>query len=887
MNPDAACPSPEALLKAAKREARGRLKIILGAAPGVGKTYEMLREGADFLRQGKDVVVGIVETHGRADTEALTAPFEMLPRKTIEHGAHKLTEFDIDAMLERRPQIALIDEFAHTNAPGSRHPKRWQDVEELRDAGIDVLTTLNIQHVESLNDVVAGFTRVRVRETVPDALLEDADIEVVDLPPDELIDRLKDGKVYIPYEATRALNHFFSKANLSALRELALRRAAQTVDRQMLDHVRLAGEPGNWAAGERIVVAIGDQPGGEFLVRSAKRLADSMHAPWTALTVETPRSGRLSDEARERIATALKLAASLGATLTTVSAASVIEGLRSHVAEARATAVVVGKTRRSWLFQLRHGSIVDELVRGNEGIAVHVMPLPQMSLGPSGENDRGKAPSLDAKGVAIGLTMIAATTGLGLLLRPLLGINAVDLLYLIPVVATATLFGLRASLIVSFAAALAYNFFFLPPIYTFTITDPENVVTFVILAGVGIVAAQLAGRLRREANVGARTSTENAALAVFGQRLAAVADHAGTAAVTCSEIASLLNVGIVLLLKKNGKPVVAGASPDNVLLGPIDFTAADWAFERNEPAGRDTATLTASDWQFHPLTTSLGVLAVLGVGQSGRGDPVPADKRVLFATLLGQAALAHERLKLEGEAREVSALKQRDDLRATLVSSLGHDLKTPLTAVLAAADMLVYESPGSVAATTLKTEAQRLARLFDDLVEMTRIEAGALAIRPEPVDLTDAVTSAVHDLKPLLAHHKVKLDVPVALPLVTADPRMLHHMLINLIDNAAKFAPSDTAITLSARRDPGRVVLSVLDEGPGLPVGNLFDKFARGEGSDSTGGTGLGLAIVKGFADAMGLIVRATSRDDQTGSRFDIEWAEGMVRHVTAEADAP
>ena len=297
---DAARPSPEALLKAAKREARGRLKIFLGAAPGVGKTFEMLREGAEMLRQGDDVVVGIVETHGRADTEALVTPFEVLARTTIDHGAHKLTELDIDALLARRPKVALVDEYAHTNAPGSRHPKRWQDIEELRDAGIDVLTTLNIQHVESLNDVVAGFTRVRVRETVPDAILDDAELEVVDLPPDELIERLKDGKVYLPEEATRALGHFFSKSNLSALRELALRRAAQTVDLQMLDHVRLAGETGTWAAGERVVVAVGDQPGSEALIRAAKRLADALRAPWTAVSVETPRSATLSDEARTR-----------------------------------------------------------------------------------------------------------------------------------------------------------------------------------------------------------------------------------------------------------------------------------------------------------------------------------------------------------------------------------------------------------------------------------------------------------------------------------------------------------------------------------------------------------------------------------------------------------
>ncbi|MGL5838086.1 MAG: DUF4118 domain-containing protein [Sphingorhabdus sp.] len=884
MNSERARLSPEALLKVARREGRGRLKIILGAAPGVGKTYEMLREGADLLRQGKDVVLGIVETHGRADTQALTEPFEVLPRKTINYGVHKLTEFDIDAMLVRRPQIALIDEFAHSNAPGSRHPKRWQDVEELRDAGIDVLTTMNIQHVESLNDVVAGFTRVRVRETVPDALLDDADIEVVDLPPDELIERLKDGKVYIPSEASRALDHFFSKANLSALRELALRRAAQTVDRQMLDHVRLAGEPGNWAAGERIVVAIGDQPGGEFLVRAAKRLADSMHAPWTALTIETPRSAHLSDEARERIAAALKLAGSLGATLTTVSAATVIEGLRSHVAEARATAVVIGKSHRSWWFELRHGSIVDQLVRGREGIAVHVMPLPT----PLTENDKGNASGFHKKGTMAGLLMVALTTALGLLIRPLLGINAIDLLYLVPVVATATLFGLRASLIASFAGALAYNFFFLPPIHSFDITDFKNILTFVILAGVGIVAAQLAGRLRREANVGARTSTENAALAAFGQRLASVADEAGTAAVTCTEIAAVLNVSTVLLLKKEGKPKVAGSVPDKVSLGPIDLTAADWAFERNEPAGRDTATLTASDWQFHPLTTSLGVLAVLGINHVGSGDPLPAGKRILFTTLLGQAALAHERLKLEGDAREVAVLKQRDELRATLVSSLGHDLKTPLTSVLAAADSLAHEHPESKTAAMLKAEAQRLARLFDDLVEMTRIEAGALAVRLEPIDLTDAVSTAVHDLKPALAFHNIKLDVPVALPLVMADPRMLHHMLINLIDNAAKFAAAGTQIILSARREPQRLILSVIDEGVGLPQGpaaDLFEQFARGMGTDSTGGTGLGLAIVKGFADAMGLTVRASNRNDRQGSRFDIEWPETLIRKVAMEAE--
>ncbi len=870
-------PSPDELLKAAKREARGRLKIILGAAPGVGKTFEMLREGADLLAQGRDVVIGVVETHGRQDTQALTAPFEVLPRRQIEHGAHKLSEFDIDAMLARKPEIALIDEFAHTNAPGSRHPKRWQDIEELRDAGIDVVSTLNIQHVESLNDVVAGFTRVRVRETVPDAILDDAELEVVDVPPDELIERLKAGKVYIPEEASRALTHFFSKANLSALRELALRRAAQTVDRQMLDHVRLAGEQGNWAAGERIIVAVGDQPGGDYLIRSAKRLADAMHAPWTALTVETPRSGRLGDAARERIAASLKLAGGLGATLTTIAASTVIDGLRAHAQDSRATAIVIGKSRRSWWFELRHGSIVDQLVRGLEGLSIHVIPMPEGA----GEAERSGRTAIKASGVAAGLAMVAVTTLLAIGMQSLTGTNAVDLLYLIPVIATATIFGMRASLITVFAAALAYNFFFLDPIHTFTISDPTNVVTFLILAGVGVTASQLAGRLRRQANIGARSSTENAALAAFGQRLAAVSDAGGTADAICEEIGSLLDVKTVLLLRNGSRVEIAGHFPDEPQLGAIDFTAADWAFDKAEAAGRDTSTLTSSDWQFHPLVTTLGVLAVLGVGRDGRGDPIPADKRILFTTLLGQAALAHERLNLEDDAREISALKQRDNLRATLLSSLGHDLKTPLTSVVAAADALASEHPGSTLAHTLKAESQRLRRVFDDLVEMTRIEAGALVVKKEAVDLTDAVGSAAHDLRAETQTHMLKLDIPPNLPFIEADPRMLHHILVNLISNAAKYSPENSTIIITGRRSKNGVQLAVIDEGNGLPEHdreNIFQRFTRVEGNDKKGGTGLGLAIVKGFSDAMMLDVQAANRADQAGAIFSIFWPESAVR---------
>ena len=874
-------PSPDALLKAARRDARGKLKIILGAAPGVGKTCEMLREGAELQREGRDVVIGLVETHGRAETEVLVTPLEVLPRRVICHAAHDLAEFDLDAMLTRRPDVALVDEFAHSNAPGSRHPKRWQDIEELRDAGIDVLTTLNIQHVESLSDIVAGFTRVRVRETVPDAALEDAEIEVVDIPPDELIERLKAGKVYVPQEASRALGHFFSKANLSALREMALRRAAQAADRSLIDHVSLAGEQGNWAVGERLVVAIGDQPGSDQLIRAAKRYADAMRGTWSAVSVETPRTATLGEAARARTADALKLAASLGATIATVPARTVIEGLRAHMAETRITTIVIGKTRRSWLFELRHGSVVDQLVRELEDVAVHVVPV---TFEPAADAARDAAPRVAPGKFAAALAMVALTTVGAELAENVVGANAIDLIYLLPVIASATLLGLRASLFASLVAALAYNFFFLAPLYTFTISDPQNVVTLLVFGVVATVASQLAGRLRRVATIGERTATENAAIAAFGQRLAAASDEESTARAICEEVAGLLDVATVLLARKDGQVAIVGASPVQPTLGALEVAAAEWAFDRGEVAGRDSGTLAASDWQFHPLETALGVLGVLGIAAGAARDPLPAEKQVLFATLLGQAALAHERLQLEAEARELGVLRERDALRTTVLSSIGHDLKTPLTAVVAAADALAAEHGESATARTLKSEARRLRRVFDDLVEMTRIDAGALIMRAEATDLTDAVAAAVHDLRAELARHRVVLDVPPSLPLVEADPRMLHHVLVNLLGNAAKFAPRGSAITVAARREPGALVLAVRDEGPGLPPGQeqtLFDRFARLDGTDMTGGTGLGLAIVKGFAEAMGLGIAARNRAEG-GAAFELSWDETRLRKAVS-----
>ena len=867
-------PSPDALLHQARREARGQLKIFLGAAPGVGKTFAMLTEGTALLREGTDVVVAVVETHGRAETEALLEPLEVLPRRNVEYHGRTLADMDLDAVLARAPSLALVDEYAHTNVEGSRHPKRWQDIEEMLDAGIDVYTTLNIQHLESLNDVVASFTRVRVRETVPDSVFENAEIMVVDLPPDELIERLREGKVYVPHEASRALGHFFSKPNLSALREMALRRAALSVDRQMLQELDATALPGTFGAGDRILVAVSEQSGSDTLVRTAKRLADALHAPWMAVHIETPRSQGFDEEAKRRVAASLALAATLGATIATVPAESVVAGLRGQIEGMRATQLVIGRSQRSWWFKLRHGSVVDAIVRQSQGVAVHV--IPSLSADTASDPMRALLKGWGhPRSYAVIALMLAGTTLLAAFALPWIGTGAIDLLYLVPVIIAASFYGLRPGLVTSLAAALAFNFFFLAPTGTFTIADPQSVLTMLILTGVAAFSSNLAGRLRTRARLGVRSAQESAALAAFSQTLARASDGKTTAEAVCTEVSRLLEVRCVLLTERNGKLRPQGEAT----FGPLDQAAADWAWSRGESAGSGSTTLPAADWQFHPLKTSLGVLAVLGIARDDGRDPVPADKAVLLSTLVGQAALAHERLHLEDEMRSISVLKERDRLRAALLSSIGHDLRTPLTGVTGAIEAIGIEHPDAASLPLARAELARLRRFLDNLVDMVRLDAGALNLAPEPIDLTDAVANAVHDLKDMLRGHHIDLKVPADLPLVRADARLLHHILINLLANAVQHGGADRPITIAARRTSDAILLTVRDRGPGLEPGTeaaIFEKFAQGAGGDRRGGSGLGLAIVKGFAEALGIDV-SVANDPDGGAAFTLSIGSKLI----------
>ena len=853
----------------------------------------MLTEGAARKKAGVDVVIGVVETHGRAETEALVEGMSVMPRKQVDYQGRTLSEMDIDAILERKPQLALVDELAHTNAPGCRHAKRWQDVEELLAAGIDVFSTVNVQHIESLNDVVASFTKVRVRETVPDRIVEEAELEVVDIPPDELIERLKEGKVYIPEEATRALGHFFSKSNLSALRELALRRAAQAVDTQMLDYIRAHALAGNWAAGERIVVAVSELPGSKTLIRAAKRLADAQGAPWTAVYVETPRSLSFTPEQRQQVADNMQLAAQLGANVASVAGPNVVEALKAFLSDARATQLVVGKSARSKWFELRHGTVVDRLVRETPGVAVHV--LPHEALGDRTEGLHKGAPRRRPWGSPTGhlfsALLVAGFTALAVAVHAFGGLTNVALVYLIPVLASASLYGMRTGVFTGILSALAYNFFFLPPLYTFTIQDPENVLTVAVFIVVAIVTSQLASRVRVQANLAERSSGQNAALASFARMLASLSSRQELGQTLCGEVAGQFDVDAVLLLPNdNGNLELMSAVPPGSVLGPIDTAAAEWGFEHKEPTGRGSNTLAASEWHFQPLLAGGEALGLLGVAKKDGSEPVRPDRLPFLMSFIDQAALALERVTLTEQMSTVAQLRERDRLRGALLSSVSHDLRTPLTAIIAATHELKKAKHGAAPAllADIENESERLSRFVSNMLDMVRVEAGGLQLNLQPVDLAEAVAGAADQLKRELKGHPIRLDVPPDLPLVRVDPQLLHQCLVNLLENAAKYSGATKPISVAASRDRDGISLSVIDEGPGLPPGEegrVFDTFVRVEGSDRKGGTGLGLAIVKGFVEAMGLQVSAPKNEDGPGACFTIRFPKKTLVREAAVAE--
>ncbi len=882
-------PSPDALLEEARRadRSRGRLKVFLGAAPGVGKTYQMLLSARAKLVEGADIVIGIVETHGRAETQALLQGFEIVPRLKIDYHGHGLEEMDLDAILRRRPQIVLVDELAHTNAPGSLHPKRYLDVEELLSAGIDVYTTLNIQHVESLNDVVAQITRIRVRETVPDSLLNKADdIEVVDLAPDELIQRLKEGKVYVPKQAERALSHYFSPGNLTALRELALRRTAQRVDEQLLTHMRAHAIPGPWPAGERLLVCISEDVRAAGLVRYTKRLADRLHAPWTAVTIETARSQRLGEVERDRIADTLRLAEKLQGEAITLPGGNVAEELLSFARANNVTQIVVGKSTRTRWFELINGSVVNELVRGCGNITVHVIagehlagdPIPKkMVKTRASERDGWDAIPYLATAAAVGLALGFATV-----LKPLIGIESADLVFLVGVIGVAYKYGLWPSMAAAVLSMACYQIFFLDPGGKFSLADAKNLTALIFFFFTAFVVSNLTAKVRAQANTARGRAATTEALYAFSKKLAGIASLDDLLWVVAYQIAHSLKVDVVIVLPDaSGILRVKTGFPPEDDLDQAELGAAKWSFENNRPAGRGSDTLPGAKRLFLPLRTAAGAVGVVGLAPGQRPEMLlTPDERRLLDALMDQAAVALERVRLAGQINEARLAAESERLRAALLTSLSHDLKTPLASILGAVTSLrqyreLLDDPARGGlVSTIQEEAERLSRFVANLLDMTKIESGAIQLDMAHTDIDEIVGSALQRVAGLIANHEVEVDLDAGLPMLNLDAMLFEQVLVNLLDNAAKFAPPGSKIAVRARRTPGAIAIEVLDEGCGIPEDRLervFEKFHRvKQGDRQRPGTGLGLAICRGFVNALGGKIVAANRADRSGAVFTI-----------------
>jgi len=882
-------PSPDALLAQAQREdqkRRGRLKIFVGAAPGVGKTYEMLLSARAKLKEGLDVIVGVVETHGRKETEVLLDRFEVIPRRPTVYINRILNEFDIDAALKRRPDLILVDELAHTNIPGSRHVKRYQDVEELLDAGIDVFTTVNIQHIESLNDVVAQITHVRVRETIPDSILDRADaVELVDLTPDDLIQRLKEGKVYVPKQAERALKNYFSAANLTALRELALRRTAERVDEQLLEHMRARAISGPWAAGDRILVCVSEDPRSAGLVRYAKRLADRLHAPWTALHVETRRAPHLREAERDRIAHTLRLAERLEAEAITIPAAGwrIAEDVLKFARKHNTTHIIIGKSSRPWWLEMLYGSVMHDLVRQAGNIGIHVIAGEEVAAEATTAKaaTTSKAGSFNPLPYTIALLAVAVALAVGKLVRPAFGLENVDLIFLTAIVGVAVRYGLWPSLVATVAASLSYNFFFLPPVYTFTITEPTNVAAFVLFSILAVIVSNLAARSWLQKVTAQERVRTVESLYAFSRKLAGAGTLDDVLWATAYQIASMLKVRVVLLLPDHGGIELKAGYPPEDRLDEADLAAAKWAWENNRQAGRDSEALPGAKWLFMPMRTGRGQIGILGICREEAGALLRADQRRLLEALSDQGALAIERVHLVEDIDRVKRTAETDRLRSALLTSISHDLKTPLAAVLGSAGALRDHSKAfsddakAELLTTIIDESERLNRFIANLLDMTRLESGAVVPNAALHDVGEIVGSALQRASKILLKHHLEVEIGPDLPMLKVDAVLFEQVLFNLLDNAAKYAPAETIIRIQGWRAQDSVKLQILDEGGGIPTADLeriFEKFYRTQKGDHVrAGTGLGLAISRGFIEALGGSISAANRSDRPGAVFTIE----------------
>jgi two-component system sensor histidine kinase KdpD len=833
-------PNPDELLRSVaeeeRRARRGKLTVFFGAAPGVGKTYAMLEAAQGERREGRDVVVGVAEPHGRQETAALLEGLEMLPQRRVPYRSIIIEEFDLDGALARRPGLLLVDELAHTNAEGSRHVKRWQDVEELLQAGIDVYTTLNVQHVESLTDVVAQITGVTIRETVPDSILETAaEIRLVDLTPDELLERL------------------------IALREIALRRTAERVDAEMRQYRRAKGIETTWAASERILVCVSWSPHSARVIRDACRMARGLHAPWLAVYVETPASVRLSKEDRTYLSQNLGLAAQLGADVETLSDERAAEAIVRLARERNATKIVVGKPRkRGWRERL-FGSFVDDLVRHTGDIDIYVT-----AGGPETAEwvpDRRRDREPGRAGYAAAAALVALATGLGWVAFGPDYLTDIVMVYLLSVVIASLRLGYGPSLFSAVLSVLAFDFFFIPPYFSFSVTDLRHVVTFVVMLLVAVVISDLARRVRNQAQAARERERHTAALYDMSRELARSMENQGLIEGAVRHIARLFDSAVAIWAPDEaGGLKVLFRTDANMDLDAKEGGVAQWVWSNGREAGLSTSTLPGALGLHLPLVTSRGKLGVLSIVPKDRTRLEDSGERRLLDAFAAQTAVALERVRLVEETQRVRLESERERLRSALLSSVSHDLRTPLAAIEGAATTLLDRQVSFDSSVrhdlleTIREEAERLNRRVRNLLDMTRLQAGAITLNKEWQPLEEAVGAALTQMEERLRGRRVRTDLPENLPLVPLDTVLVEQVLVNLLENALKYTGAEAEIEIGARAGDGEILVEVADQGPGIPPGEegrIFEPFRRAS-SERRPGVGLGLAICRAIIQAHG-----------------------------------
>ncbi|MBR8509497.1 DUF4118 domain-containing protein [Burkholderia cenocepacia] len=908
-------PDPDQLLDKLQRDEekqrRGQLKIFFGASAGVGKTYAMLQAARQRVQEGVDVVIGIVETHGRSETAALLDGLDVLPPARIDYRGRPLAEFDLDGALARAPQLILVDELAHSNVQGARHLKRWQDVYELLDAGIDVYTTVNVQHLESLNDVVGAITGIRVWETVPDRVFDAADeVTLVDLPAEELLERMRDGKVYLAQQAERAVRNFFRKGNLIALRELALRRTADRVDAQMREYRADRSIQRIWQARERLLVCVGPGPEAPTLVRAAARLAASLKADWIAVYVETPRLQRLPDARRQRTLDALKLAAELGAETATLAGADAVAALIGYAKVRNVSKLVAGGSPKVGLVRRfarpfgeqlaeRAGDVDLMLIRASASDETRAAPLDARARDWRDAFAQSGTHRSPPRHYAYAAAICAAITVVASVVSGRLDLTNLVMLYLLGVVFSAVRLGRGPGVLQSFLSVAAFDFFFVPPRMSFSVSDTQYLLTFFGMLLTSLVISHLTSTLTRQASVAQRRERRTGAIYAMARELGAALTTEQIVEIGSRHVGEVFRARVAFLLPDSADQVRQKIEePDAAVTltgAELDSDVGQWVYDQQKPAGRGTDTLPATAALYLPLKAPMRTRGVLAVAsREPRELEVPEQQRMLDA-FAAQIALALERVHYVEIARDALVNMESERLRNSLLSAISHDLRTPLTTIVGFSSMLANgraaAQTGDAAAAArlaqregelvdaIHDEALRMTGIVTNLLDMARLQAGSLQLKRQWSLLEETVGAALAACRRVLARHPARVALPADLPLLQMDAVLMERLFTNLFENAAKYTPPDTSLDIGAERvtEDGQpfVRVHVDDHGPGLPAGmetRIFDKFTRGEKESATPGIGLGLAICRAIVEAHGGKIGALNRTAPdghvTGARF-------------------